>query len=280
MKESSLELPVKIGMVDYINTAPIYEIWKNSVTNPDWEIVEAHPSKLNRMLAAGELDLGFVSCFEYGVRPEQYQILADLSISATGPVGSVFLFSKVGVQDLVGEQVLLSEQSETSASLARIILEEFYGLQPTYVTGKVTGKLAEESKAVMAIGDDALRLVESGHYPIKLDLGDVWFKHTGLPFVFAVCAVQEHVCVKSGKKIEEIQREFVRCREEGADKLDSICKTVAKRIPMDCERCFAYLNALEYDLGEKKIAALERFFGYLIKRGEISSKALPLKIHL
>lgn len=274
------ENPIKIGMVNYINTAPVYEVWKESVDVPQWEVIEAHPSNLNKMLAAKELDLGFVSCYEYGARPEQYKILADLSISATGPVGSVFLFSKVGVQDLPGQQVLLSEQSETSASLAKIILEEFYGLKPTYVTGKVNGELAEQSQAVMAIGDDALRLVESGKYPIKLDLGDVWFKHTGLPFVFAVCAVQETACEEFGEEIRKIQGEFVRCREEGAIRLDSICKAVAKRIPMDCETCFAYLNALEYDLGMKKVAALERFFGYLIKRGDISPGALPLKIHL
>lgn len=270
--------PITIGMVNYINTAPVYEVWKQSVDNPRWDVVEAHPSCLNRMLAEDKLDLGFVSCFEYAVRPEKYRILEDLSISASGPVGSVFLFSKVGIQDLVGRQVLLSDQSETSACLVKIILEEFYGLEVNYQTGGVFSELADESLAVMAIGDDALRLANSNQYPIKLDLGDVWFKHTGLPFVYAVCAVQETACRNHPQEISRIQREFVRCRKEGAAQLHSICQSVSVRIPMDCDVCYDYLRGLEYDLGAKKQQALERFFGYLIKRGEISSDALPLKI--
>ena len=58
-------------------------------------MVEAPPSTLNQMLAAGDLDLGFVSSYEYGVRSQQYRILPDLSISANGSVGSVFLFSRI-----------------------------------------------------------------------------------------------------------------------------------------------------------------------------------------
>lgn len=270
--------PIRIGMVNYINTAPVYEIWKKSVSNPRWNVTEAHPSRLNRMLADNQLDLGFVSCYEYAVRPEKYRILEDLSISASGPVGSVFLFSKVGIQDLVGKQVLLSDHSETSACLVKIILEEFYGLTVVYETGGVFSDLAAESSAVMAIGDDALRLSAGKQYPIKLDLGDVWFKHTGLPFVYAVCAVQESACREFPDDISAIQREFVRCRKEGAKQLHAICQSVSARIPMDCAICYDYLRGLEYDLGEKKQAAMERFFGYLIKRGEISGKALPLKI--
>ena len=86
---------VKIGMVNYINTAPIHEIWKSRNHHPSWQMVEAHPATLNRMLAVGEIDLGFVSSHEYGIRPENYQILDDLSISAHDTVGSVFLFSRI-----------------------------------------------------------------------------------------------------------------------------------------------------------------------------------------
>ncbi len=91
---------VRIGMVNYINTAPIYEQWKESVINPEWLITEAPPSALNYLLAQDKLDLGLVSSYEYAVRPEKYRILSDLSISATGPVGSVFLFSTVSPDQL------------------------------------------------------------------------------------------------------------------------------------------------------------------------------------
>lgn len=279
MKETQTSVIARIGMVNYINTAPIYEPWKRRGCEADWHVEEAPPSTLNKMLAAGELDLGFVSCFEYGAHPEMYRIVPNLSISANGPVGSVFLFTKVPVKDLNGRMVLLSSQSETSVSLTKVVLEEFYGVTPTYVSGKVDGEYRDECSALLAIGDDALRLVEEGGFKCQLDLGETWKKHTGLPFVFAVCAVREEFCIKQPETLEAIYRRFVECREEGSGRLKDICQIAAPRIPMEVCKCFNYLKGIEYDLGDSKIQALERFFGYLIERGDIPAAALPLKIH-
>ena len=121
---------VRIGMVNYINTAPLYEEWKTRTLDPEWQVTDAPPSTLNRLLADDMLDLGLVSSYEYAVRPDRYRILADLSISATGPVGSVFLFSKIPPEELTGKLVLLTGQSETSIALVKIILEEFYRHPP------------------------------------------------------------------------------------------------------------------------------------------------------
>ena len=52
---------VRIGMVNFINTAPLYDIWQRTVNRPEWNVVEAAPSVLNRMLYANELDMGLVS---------------------------------------------------------------------------------------------------------------------------------------------------------------------------------------------------------------------------
>lgn len=126
-----------IGMVNFINTAPLYEVWKETVFNPLWTVTEAAPAELNRRLNAGELDLGFISSHEYALHAERYKILDQLSISASGPVGSVFLFSRIAPQKLSGSNILLSCQSQTSVSLVKIILEEFLGVQPNYMNGDV-----------------------------------------------------------------------------------------------------------------------------------------------
>ena len=54
---------VRIGMVNFINTAPLYDIWQRTVKRPEWNIVEAAPAVLNRMLHADELDM--VWCFSW-----------------------------------------------------------------------------------------------------------------------------------------------------------------------------------------------------------------------
>jgi len=277
--EHKNDIMARIGMVNYINTAPIYEPWKRRGIDSGWQVEEAPPATLNKKLAAGELDLGFVSCIEYGLHPWLYRILPDLSISANGPVGSVFLFSKIPVKELDDQLVLLSSQSDTSVLLTKVVLEEFIGVKPRYIKGEVTGEYREECAALLAIGDDALRLVEEGAFGCQLDLGEIWKEHTGLPFVFAVCAVREDFCATQPEMLGSIHRRFLECCEEGRSRLKDICMIAAPRIPMEVADCYAYLKGIEYDLAEEKLAALERFFGYLIQRGEIDPGALPLKIH-
>ena len=45
--------PARIGMVNYINTAPIYEIWKEKNLPLNWQVVEGQPRQLNELLLAG-----------------------------------------------------------------------------------------------------------------------------------------------------------------------------------------------------------------------------------
>ena len=269
----------RIGMVNYINTAPLYEVWRETVHHPEWHVTEAVPTVLNRMLAAGELDLGFVSSHEYALHPDRYRILADLSISASGPVGSVLLFSQVPFPELDDRLVLLTPQSQTSVSLVKIILEQFLGLRPRYLSGVTDGGgVIPEPAARLAIGDEALRLDTAGNFPYRLDLGEAWRERTGLPFVFAVWAVREEFCRTAPQAVRAIHRELVRCIREGEQRLAEISALVAPRIPMDAEACRRYLTGIEYDLPPQKQEALTRFFEYLIHRGEVAAAALPIRI--
>jgi len=272
----------RLGMVNYINTAPIYEVWKEQVHRPDWPVTEAPPAQLNRLLAAGKLDLGFVSCYEYAARPEQYRIMADLSISATGPVGSVFLFSSVPPEQLDGKQVLMTGQSDTSVWLLRIILEDFFAVSPEYISGEVFAERRPEEKlaAVLAIGDEALRLAtaEDSPYPVQVDLAEFWHQKTGLPFVFSICAVREDFLARAEDTARDLHQTLLSCRDQGRKRLPEISERAARRIPMDPTACLHYLQAMEYDLSSAKLEALEEFFSRLIRHGAASAKALPLKI--
>ncbi|PHR28351.1 MAG: hypothetical protein COA36_06690 [Desulfotalea sp.] len=276
--EQSKEYVARIGMVNYLNTAPIHEKWKSSVKREDWILVEGTPAVLNKKLEKGAIDLGFVSCFEYAKHPEDYKILSGLSISANGPVASVVLLSHVPIDQLDGADVLLTAQSDTSVQLVKVILEEFNNVIPTYHTGDILLADHKEFKAVLAIGDDALRLVESATYLYQFDLGDIWKRKTGLPFVYAVCAVREEFSRNQPELLAEIHRELLRCRDEGTADLDHICEIAAIRIPLSKQKCRDYLEAIQYDLAPQKCKALETFFEILIKRGTISDKALPLKM--
>lgn len=273
------EPKVRIGMVNFINTAPLYDVWQRTVNRPEWNVVEAAPSVLNRMLYANELDMGLVSSQEYAAHPQDYLILDDISISASGPVGSVFLFSRCDPNLLAGRTVLLSGQSQTSVSLVKIILENFYKVFPRYEVGAVLeAQKNEDIWAVLAIGDEALALAQGKTYPYMIDLSKIWYEETSLPFVFAIWAMREDFCRRNPEVVMEIQRELLRCRNEGKQDLKNISKRVAPRVSMDTEECYEYLRGIEHDLSPDKKKGLIRFIEYLIERGEGAAEALPLKV--
>lgn len=278
MAASPSQPVARIGMVNFLNTAPLYEVWKRTVCRPGWQVTEAPPAVLNRLLFEKQLDLGFVSSHEYAAHPELYKILGNLSISATGRVGSVFLFSRHAPEQLHDRLVLLSTQSQTSVSLVKIILEEFYRVQPRYQAGMATASQAGGYDAVLSIGDEALKLRQQQGFAHCLDLSEIWQQHTGLPFVFAVWAVCEEFCRTDPDQVVAIHHELLRCIDEGKKNLREISAAVAPRIPMPVEACYAYLTRMEYDLSPLKQAGLERFFTCLINRGEAPQTALPLKI--
>ena len=269
---------VRIGMVNFINTAPLYDIWQRTVNRPEWKVIEAAPSVLNRMLYENDLDMGLVSSQEYAAHPQDYLILDDISISASGPVGSVFLFSRCDPGQLADRTVLLSGQSHTSVSLVKIILEKFYHVEPVYQVGSaLKAKENKDIQAVLAIGDEALLLAQSGTYPHKIDLSKIWHEKTSLPFVFAIWAIREKFCHENPGVVEDIHRELLRCRSEGRKDLKNISKRVAPRVSMDAEACYEYLLGIEHDLGPDKQKGLIRFIEYLIERGEGAADSLPLK---
>lgn len=278
MTTDSPKPTARIGMVNFINTAPFYEMWRQTVDRPEWHITEAVPTVLNQMLYGGELDLGFISSHEYGLHPDRYKILGGLSISATGAVGSVFLFSRKPIAELNGRSIGLTSQSQTSVSLVKIILEDFFKITPNYVTRTADAPYEESCDAFLAIGDEALRLHQSGIFAVELDLSQTWHEHTGLPFVFAVWAVRKEFCEANPVVVVEIHQELQRCIHLGAENLPAICKLVAPRIPMETALCHQYLQKMEYDLSPAKIEALTRFFAILIERNEIPQNCLPLEI--
>jgi chorismate dehydratase len=270
---------VRIGMVNFINTAPLYDVWLRTVNRPEWKVIEAAPSVLNRMLYDDQLDMGLVSSQEYAAHPENYLLLDDISISASGAVGSVFLFSRCEPENLTDGLVLLSAQSQTSVNLVKIILENFYGVKPLYEVGSALEAQDKSGiSAVLAIGDEALILAQNKIYPHKIDLGQIWYEKTSLPFVFAVWAMRAEFCRSHPDIVREIQRELLRCRQEGRNDLQNISKRVGPRVSMNADACYQYLRGIEHDLGPEKKKGLVRFIEYLVERGEGLPEALPLKI--
>lgn len=268
----------RLGIVNFINTSPIYIPWQEMGPLDGWVLEEGTPTFLNSHLARGKLDAGSVSSYAYGLNADRYYILPDLSISATGPVGSVILLSKVPIEELSEKLVLLTLQSATSVNLLHIILEDFLGIKPIFRTGNFKELSANPlAQAYLAIGDEALRLNSDRDTLFRSDLAKIWLDHTGLPFVFAVWALREESWIAWPEKILLLHKRLRECYSKGLMDLERISNLVAHKIPMTSSDCLEYLKGIELDFSGKKQKGLLHFFRLLHDRGGFP-RVLELKM--
>jgi chorismate dehydratase len=252
----------KLGIVNFINTAAIYLPWNDLGPLKGWEVKEGPPSLLNKMLKERSLDAGLISSYAYGLNKDIYCLLPNLSISATGSVGSVLLFSKIPVHELHKKEIIVTSDSATSTALLKIILKKYYFIDPSYKTGTYED-FEYGAHAYLSIGNEALRISLSGSYPYVIDLADVWLKQTGLPFVFAVFALRKELWKDNPHAVQSLYERLIFCQKKGKNDLFSICKRAAPIIPMDDDSCLDYLKGIEHDFSLEKQKGLLHFFSMI-----------------
>ncbi len=269
----------RLGIVNFINTAPLLIPFLKMGNLEEWQIVEDNPANLNRMLRAGEIDAGLISSFSFGENHEDYLVLDNYCISATGTVGSVLLFSRVPIYDLSSSKIILTRQSETSINLLFIILEYFNGFEPVYRPGTfVDFETDQEADAYLAIGDEALKLRRSAEDLFSYDLASMWYETTSLPFVFALWAVRRKSGLRKTRAIASLKSRLAASYDQGVNSLGEIAGMVCNRIPMPQGECLSYLKGIEFDLSTLKIKGLKHFFRLLMQMGKISSEPRIEKI--
>ncbi len=172
---------IKVGIVNYLNTAPlIYGLERSSIINRI-ELIPDYPSNLARDLQQGKIDIGLVPV---AVIPglNSWSLVGDYCIGADGEVASVAIFSEVPIDQI--ETVILDYQSRTSVALAKILLSKYWKLNIRFIEGDkdFINDIGGRTAAVV-IGDRALDLRTKVTY--VYDLGEAWKKLTGHSFVFA-----------------------------------------------------------------------------------------------
>ena len=228
---------LRIGKVSYTNTLPLFYSLKG------FELIEGHPSDLVKKLRESEIDAGIVSSAEYFFHPEDYFVLPQVSISSRGKVCSVLLLSKKPIEEVEG--IKITPRSLTSRYLLSYIMENVYGRSPQEVT--------ENEDAVLSIGDEALKLKED--YDYAYDLGEEWFKHTGLPFVFALFLVRKDA--PSGR-VKELHKGIKTSLANFFSDLES------GRLDLSEKFLKHYLSeCLDYGLEEEHLRSLGEFFKFM-----------------
>ncbi len=253
---------LKIGRIHYANLYPIFYNLQRA-DRSSYEFIEGVPSVLNRMLREGEIDISPSSSIEYLRYGERYAILEGHSISSAGPIGSILLFSRRPIETLDGLVVLTSSQSETSVALLDIILKKFYDLEcPLKSTAEPFSEAIKSHTAYLLIGDDALK--EALKWP-KLhiyDLGDIWYKETGLPFVFALWTVRKDCCENNPALLEQFRKDLNTAKTKALKELRIIAREFPLRALLSEDDLVSYWTGISYDLSDEHKRGLELFRKY------------------
>ena len=259
----------RLGRIQYLNVLPIYFALEHVFNDNGFHLVRGTPAELNSRMRRGEIDLGSISAMEYGRCPRDYLLLADLSISSRGPVGSVLLFSRVSLSSLNGQEIRVSPASASGAALLKVLMARLFGVRPVYRREPLGSGAAPEVAAVLAIGDDALRLKAAGDWPYELDLGAAWQELSGLPFVFGVWAVRRDFAEAYPEATVELHRLLLQSLNWGLGALPELSRLAAAPFGMTPSQVLAYFHQLDYALGPEHQAGLSTFFRYLAEMGEL-----------
>jgi len=77
----------RVGRIDFVNSDPVYHGIETGKTNGGMRLINGYPTRLNSMLARGELEVAPVSSIEYARNPDDYYLLPNLSVSSESEVG-------------------------------------------------------------------------------------------------------------------------------------------------------------------------------------------------
>jgi len=265
---------LRIGRITYANCSPIFHELQKQAPAEGYQFIGGVPAHLNSLLAAGEIDVCPSSSIEYALHPERYLILPDLSISSIGAVGSVLLFSRLPIEELDGQTILLTSESATSVNLLRILLKKRFGCSCGFtVSDQPLDSALQEAPAMLLIGDAALSASLLGADLLVYDLGELWHEWTGLPFVFALWFCGRQVARDRYDEVARLARHLIASKERACADLESIAHSASEAQWMGEERLVAYWrDNISYDLDSRHLDGLMLFYRYCVELGLLTAE--------
>ena len=239
---------IKVSAVSYLNTIPFIYGLKNSPIFNQIELSLDFPALCADKLLNNQVDIGLVPV---AVIPklQHPHIISDYCIGANGAVDTVCLYSDVPISEI--ESIALDYQSHTSVELLKILLREYWYLNPELKNAEIGFEDSIKGKhAALVIGDRAFALNTKHTY--TYDLSAIWKQLTGLSFVFATWVAYR-----------ELPKDFIVsfniALEHGLQNMDKAINLEGINYP-NCNNPSDYLNnKISYVLDAEKQKGMELF---------------------
>lgn len=246
---------IRVSAVSYTNSKPfVYGIIHSGILDKI-ELSLDIPSDCAQKLIDDEADIGLVPVAALLNIPN-YSILGDYCIGANGAVNSVFIFSTKPIEEV--KTLRLDLQSRTSNALAKVLLKNFWKIDPELTN-------SESADAFVEIGDRTFG--KTDQYPFVYDLAEEWKNFTGLPFAFAVWASNKPVS-------DEFVTEFNSALKFGIENINQVLTELPERIDFDLKEYL--VTSLDFNLDDSKRQAISLFLRYVQSLQEIKNSSIQV----
>jgi chorismate dehydratase len=240
-------MALKVGRIPYLSCEPFYfDMERRGI-----EMYEMAPSALAEAAAGGVIDAAPIPLTDCLRLDGQFRFLSGFCLATIRRAGSVVLHSKVPMPELSAARVAVSGEAATSSFLLKVVLALKYHVHPAaYVT------MEEAYDAFLLIGSEGLRQRHGvWDYPHTYDLGEEWYRWTGLPFVFARWMVRRTLDRKDVAILEDML--YVGLQ----DWADGIFRSSESRddVLMHPRDILEYTQGIRYFLGVPEQRAIDLF---------------------
>jgi chorismate dehydratase len=281
---------VRLGAVGYLNARPhVFGLDRAPRFGLRFDV----PAQCAALLHEGGVDVGLIPSIEY--LRGCYAIVPDIAIASRGPVSSVMLYTTRAMADV--RSIALDTSSRASVALTRVLCAREFHIQPTFEPhGPDLEAMLAHNDAALIIGDQALLTDASQltvhsrqltaqrelsastlqptsdgqrstdgqlstvncQLPVEaIDLGEVWTRMTGLPFVYAFWAGRPEAL--TADDVLALQQ----ARDAGVERIDEIARQYFPGAPERQEVGARYLrDNIKYHFGPDERAGLELFYRY------------------
>ena len=250
---------LRISAISFLNTAPLMWDFEHGSTGERFDIDYTIPSKCAAALAEGRADIGIIPTVTYAEIPGLV-ILPKVAIAAKDYVRSILLVSKKPIQDV--QTVATDTSSRTSVALTRILFAKYYGGRRSFTPhAPDLNEMLKNHDAALLIGDSALQIsLHDSPYHLY-DLGHVWNRLTGKPFVFAFWAVRLDALQKQTDDLD-LAGIFQRSRDHGleVENVATLAREWAPKLGLTEAEVTTYLSQnIHYTLDRENHAGLQLF---------------------
>lgn len=240
-----------LGSVPYLNAKPLVAWFHTPEGKASGvEVVYDVPSRLATMVEAGDVACAMVSSVEL-FRHSDWAAVPHIAIASMGKVLSVRLFSRVPLEKV--RSVALDTSSLTSSALVQVLFARWWGADAEYVPASPDlDAMLQRADAALLIGDKGMLARSEGL--VVADLGEEWYRWTGLPFVWALWLGRRKNITPT------LVEALLQARQWGLEHIDHVIHSEVLRLGAKGELIRHYLcEVMQYEMTPAHEESLRRF---------------------